>query len=179
MYTAGPALIAAVTALDGAIMGVQRTWLDPAGGGKLPVERPRRAMGHLLGHAVRFRVARDVLAAGEGIETVLSVRSVLPTMPAAAALSAGHLAALLFPSGLRRLYILRDNDRAGQVTVEKLTARAQAAGIETIVFVPTGGGFNDDLRQLGPNALAAALRMQLGAEDVPRFWIAPSQQAGR
>jgi hypothetical protein len=70
MCTAAPALIAAATALDGKIMGVQRTWLDPTGGGKLPIERPRRAMGHLLGHAVRFGVARDAMAAGEGIETV-------------------------------------------------------------------------------------------------------------
>jgi hypothetical protein len=179
VYTGGPALIAAVTALDGTIMGLQRTWLDPAGGGKLRVEAPRRAMGHLLGHAVRFGVARDVMTAGEGIETVLSPRSCLPTMPTAAALSAGHLAALLFPSGLRRLYILRDNDRAGHLAAEKLTARAQAAGIETIVLVPTRGDFNDDLRQLGPDALAAALRMQLSADDVSRFWIPPSLQAGR
>ena len=75
---AWPALVAAVTDLQGAIMGVQRTWLDPAGHGKAPVPTPRRAMGHLLGHAVRFGtaepakaggMAHGVMAAGEGIET--------------------------------------------------------------------------------------------------------------
>ncbi|CEF42672.1 hypothetical protein ASN_3440 [Acetobacter senegalensis] len=61
-----PALIAAVTDLDGSITGVHRTWLARDGKDKAPVEMPRRAMGDLLGHAVRFGAASDVLAAGEG-----------------------------------------------------------------------------------------------------------------
>ena len=68
-------------------------------------------MGQLLGNGVRFGAVRDVLAAGEGIETVLSLRCVLPRLPMIAALSANHLAALMLPAGLRRLYIVRDNDR--------------------------------------------------------------------
>ena len=71
-------------------------------------------MGDLLGNAVRFGVADDdVLVAGEGIETMLSLRCVLPTLPMAAALSANHLAAMLLSSSLRRLYIARDADAAG------------------------------------------------------------------
>ena len=110
-----PAMIARVTDLDGRITGAHRTWLDPDGFdpirlGKAPIDTPRRAMGDLLGNAVRFGVANDVLAAGEGIETMLSLRSVLPTLPMAAALSANHLAALLLPPTLHRLYIARDND---------------------------------------------------------------------
>src|SRR3546814_18318349 len=71
---AWPAMIAAVTDLDGGVTGVHRTWLDPAAIDKAPVASPRRAMGHLLGHGVRFGVADSVMAAGEGIETLLSVR---------------------------------------------------------------------------------------------------------
>lgn len=78
-----PALIAGVTSLNGVITGVHRTWLDPSGRGKAPIDTPRRAMGFLLGNAVRFGVADDVLAAGEGIETMLSLRCVLPTLPTA------------------------------------------------------------------------------------------------
>ena len=79
-----PAMIACVTDLDGRITGVHRTWLDPDGFdrvrlGKAPIDTPRRAMGDLLGNAVRFGVVDDVLAAGEGIETMLSLRYVLPT----------------------------------------------------------------------------------------------------
>src|SRR5215831_15365649 len=51
-----PALIAAVTDLSGDITGAHRTWLDPTGEDKAPVDTPRRAMGHLLGHGVRFGV---------------------------------------------------------------------------------------------------------------------------
>ena len=69
-----PAMIGAVTDFDGRITGIHRTWLDPSGHDKAPVDTPRRAMGHLLGNGVRFGAATDVLAAGEGIETMLSLR---------------------------------------------------------------------------------------------------------
>lgn len=88
-----PAMIAAVTDLSGAITGVHRTWLSPDGSDKAPIETQRKAMGGLLGHAVRFGRIEDVLAAGEGIETMLSLRCALPAMPMAAALSANRLAA--------------------------------------------------------------------------------------
>ncbi len=164
-----PAMIAAVTDPDGAITGVHRTWLDPATQGKAPVDTPRRAMGHLLGNAVRFGRARDVLAAGEGIETMLSLRCVLPALPTAAALSAGHLGAILFPAALRRLYIARDADPAGDHAVDRLIARSREAGIEACVLSPQLGDFNEDLAKLGLSALRAALRLQLEPEDAARF----------
>jgi hypothetical protein len=164
-----PALIAAVTDPAGNITGAHRTWLDPTGEDKAPVDTPRRATGHLLGHGVRFGVATDVVAAGEGIETMLSVRSALPDLPMVAALSANHLAAILFPVTLRRLYLVRDNDPAGNFAVAILTERARAAGIEAFTLSPTLGDFNEDLRGLGVDHLRTALRLQLAPEDVPRF----------
>ena len=77
---AWPALIAAVTDTDGVVTGVQRTWIDPLTRDKAPVATPRRAMGGLLGYGVRFGAAGDVMATGEGIETVLSIRQRLPRM---------------------------------------------------------------------------------------------------
>ena len=164
-----PALIAAVADLAGNITGAHRTWLDPTGEDKAPVDTPRRALGHLLGNGVRFAVATDVMAAGEGIETMLSLRSALPGLPMVAALSANHLAALLFRVTLRRLYVVRDNDPAGDFAVATLTGRAQAAGIEALTLSPTLGDFNEDLRRLGIDHLRAALRAQLAPDDVPRF----------
>ena len=165
-----PAMIAAVTDLGGVQTGAHRTWLLPNGSGKAPVETPRRAMGHLLGHGVRFGVADDVLAAGEGIETVLSARSGLPHMPMMAALSAAHLAAILFPTALRRLYIVRDSDPAGDGARDSLVERARGVGIEAVVLSPLLGDFNEDLRQFGIDALRAALRVQIVPEDVSRFF---------
>ena len=164
-----PALVAAVTDLTGHQTGAHRTWLAPDGSGKAAVETPRRAMGDLLGHAVRFGTADKVLAAGEGIETVLSPRQVLPHMPMMAALSAAHLAAILFPPSLRRLYVLHDRDPAGDGARDGLVARAASLGIEAMSLTPLNGDFNDDLRRHGADALRARLKDQLHPEDVRRF----------
>ena len=167
-------MIASVTDLSGILTGVHRTWLDPSGLLKAPIKTPRRAMGNLLGNAVRFGVCDDVLAAGEGIETMLSLRSVMPIMPMAAALSAAHLSALLFPPGLRRLYIARDNDPAGHGAAATLYDRALQAGIEAIPLSPQLGDFNEDLRLHGVSPLRARIPAQLSSQDVERFLQLPA-----
>lgn len=164
-----PAMIAAVTDPGGSVTGVHRTWLALDGKDKAPVAYPRRAMGHLLGNGVRFGRSGPVMMAGEGIETMLSLRQVMPAMPAIAGLSAAHLAAILFPAGLRRLYVARDDDPAGAGALKTLTGRAILAGIEVIPFEPRLGDFNDDLRAFGRERLAAGLRAQLVAADAGQF----------
>ncbi|HMO31259.1 toprim domain-containing protein [Enterovirga sp.] len=164
-----PAMIGAVTDLGGRITGAHRTWLAPDGSGKAAIDRPRKAMGDLLAHAVRFGLPNEVMAAGEGIESVLSLRCAVPHMAMVAALSAAHLAAILFPTSLRRLYIAHDNDPAGDGARDSLIKRTNAAGIEAIVLSPIRGDFNEDLRILGIGALEATVRVQLAPEDVARF----------
>ncbi len=160
-----PAMIAAVTDLAGSITGAHRTWLARDGSGKASVDTPRRAMGTLVGNAVRFGSAADVVAVGEGIETMLSLRCVLPAMPMAAALSAGHLATFRLSPALHRLYIAHDADPAGVSALVILSQRARAAGIEPKALTPRMGDFNDDLRLFGREALQAALCAQLLPED--------------
>ena len=109
------------------------------------------------------------MAVGEGIETMLSLKSALPHMPMAAALSAAHLAAILFPPSLRRLYIACDNDPAGDGARDQLARRANEAGIDAVALTPLLGDFNDDLVAYGVVALRAHVRVQLTPEDVPRF----------
>jgi hypothetical protein len=164
-----PALIAAVTDLDGRIVGVQRTWLARDGSGKAPLATPRRAMGQLAGNGVRFGVPTEMMAAGEGLETMLALRQVLPALPMVAALSATHLAMLILPGGLRRLYVARDNDRAGHRAAGKLAARATENGVEAPLLTPSSDDFNTDLCTLGRQTLMASLRAQLAPEDVARF----------
>ncbi len=181
-----PALLAAFTDLAGTITGVHRTWLDPAQATKAQLSTPRKAMGQLLGNGVRFGVARPVLAkagvlvVGEGLETMLSLRTVLPTLPMVAALSSSHLAALLIPAGLQRLYIAVDDDRAGRHAVERLRDREDLRGIELRELLPMLGDFNEDLRRRGPEALVEALGPQLAPEDVARFLVdrRPDAMAG-
>jgi phosphoglycerate dehydrogenase-like enzyme len=50
-----------------------------------------------------------------------------------------------------------------------LAERAESAGIETLVWSPRRGDFNEDLRAFGLDALRAALRVQLVPQDVARF----------
>ncbi|THK36490.1 DNA primase [Ensifer sp. MPMI2T] len=168
-----PALIAAVTDPSGAITGVHRTWIDPTGDGKAKVDDPRRALGRLLGNAVRFRFpvsARvSVMAAGEGLESMLSLSEVMPGMPMVSALTANHLAAFRLPVGCQRLYIAADADAAGRHGLEALSRRAQAARILPLVLAPELGDFNEDLRQLGPERLSARLRAELTPEDALAF----------
>lgn len=164
-----PALMAAVTDLDGNITGALRTWLARDGCSKAPLTTPRRAMGDLQGNAVRFGTAQDVMAAGEGIETVLSLKQLMPDMPMAAALSAAHLAAFDLPPTLRRLYIARDDDPAGDMASAKLVERAHDRHIEAIVLSPTLDDFNDDLALLGMDTLRSSILTQLTPEDVSRF----------
>lgn len=167
---AWPALIAAVTDERGTITGVHRTWLDPLGRAKAPVSTPRRSLGLINGQGVRIGRSAEVMATGEGLETMLSLRSILPTMPMIAAGSANHLDALVLPEGLRRLYVAEDDDPAGRRATASVIARAGTVGIEAIRLTPALGDFNDDLQRLGPEALRAALRVQLAPEDVERFW---------
>lgn len=167
-----PAMIASVTDLAGRQTGAHRTWLTPDGSGKAAVYLPRKAMGKLLGSGVRFGKADDVLAVGEGIETVLSVRTVLSRLPSLAALAAGHLGAILFPDDLKRLYVLRDLDPAGDRARDTLTTRANAEGFEAVALTPVLGDFNEDLRHLGAVALRTALLDQLHPGDIGRFLAA-------
>lgn len=162
---AWPAMLAAVTNLDGTVTGVHRTWLARDGSAKAQLATPRRAMGHLQGHGVRFGNVADVMAAGEGIETMLSLRCLLPSMPMVAALSAAHLAALLLPLGLRRLYIAQDKDDAGANAARALAARAMSSGVDALMLKSRLGDLNDDLRVIGLQATQSALCNQLISFD--------------
>ena len=164
-----PALLGIVTDVHGNLTGLQRTWLTRDGSGKAPLPDPRRAMGHLLGNAVRFGKPRDVMAAGEGIETVLSLLSLFPALPMAAGLSAAHLAAIQFPPGLRRLYLLRDNDAAGDFAEDRLAERCAEAGIVCRVLKPRGKDLNVDLRAGEAHAVKARIIAQFVPEDRSRF----------
>lgn len=171
--TSYPALITAVSDAVGTVTGVHRTWLDPAGDGKAKVEDPRRALGGLLGNAVRFRFPLGspvpVMTAGEGLESMLSLTEVVPAMPAVSALTANHLAAFRPPVGCERLYIAADADSAGRHGIRALSRRAQALGVLPLVLAPELGDFNEDLRRLGPVRLRQHLRSQLAPEDAMTF----------
>ena len=126
-------------------------------------------MGNLLGHGVRIGKPVSVLAAGEGLETMLSLHLALPELPAVAALSANHLAALQLPADLRRLYIAVDADPAGLSAADQLCASGHGGRDRRDPPLPRLGDFNDDLRANGRDELRAHLRPQLAPEDAVTF----------
>ena len=111
------------------------------------------------------------MVAGEGIETMLSLRMAVPPLAMIAGLSAPHLAATAFPTELQRLYVARDDDPAGAHAVATLTERTHAAGIAMIVLEPQLDDFNADLRQMGLDRLRAHLARQFVPEDRSRFLL--------
>ena len=159
-----PALVGAVTTDAGALSAIHRTWLDPERPAKARVRSPRKALGPVHGHAVRFEGAPahpPLLVVGEGLETVLAVLTALPTLPGAAALSAPGLAAFVPPPALERLLIARDNDPAGERAARRLARRCRESGLAATLLVPELGDFADDLAAFGPSALARRLQPYL------------------
>ena len=154
-----PALVAAVTGDDGAIEGVQRTWLDPKLPEKANLVSPRKALGRVHGRAVRFggSASGATLLAGEGIETVLSLVIAVPGIHAAAALSAGSLGAFEPPQDLALLVIARDKDVEGGHAANRLRRRCAERGIPSTVIVPEHSDFNNDLIAFGKETLAARI----------------------
>jgi Toprim domain len=171
---AWPALIAAATDVRGRVTGVHRTWLDLSGTAKAAISTPRRSLGIIFGSGIRLGRADDVIVVGEGLETMLSIREVLRSLPAIAAGSATHLEVLDLPPRLRRLYVAEDADRAGHRATAALIERARGVGIIAYRLSPVGRDFNDDLRVYGPRALRAALCEQFTPQDIARFVTAPS-----
>ncbi len=156
-----PALVAAVTNHSGEITGVHRTFLDPTRNEKARVPSPRRSLGAILGNGVRFGKINDLALVGEGIETVLSIKTTFPNFPMVAALSAGHLAAWEFPSGLRRLIVACDNDDAGRRAARRLKERAEAADVDARTICSLRADFNSDRRAMSAEAFRKRLEQLL------------------
>ena len=176
-----PALIGAVTTLDGIISGVHRTWLDPVRGrGKAPVDTPRRAMGFLLGQrGSLWRGATTCLPPARASRRCYlyavryrPCRRPLPFPPITSQ-----------PCCCRRASVgsisLATLDAAGDAAQAVLAPRAEAAGIEAIALSPRLGDFNEDLHVFGLDALRAALRIQLAPEDVDRFLLPATRRIAR
>ncbi len=162
-----PAIIAPVTDLAGTLMAVHRIYLDTAPPndislGKAPISRPKRSLGHLNGHAVRFGPDKDIVLVGEGIENVLSVRTVFPSVTVHAAVTAGNLGDYQINPAIRRLLIAGDADDAGRRAVSKLTARAATLAIPVTTLWPLMSDYNLDLCQMGVAIVRERILAQIG-----------------
>ena len=152
------------------ITGAHRTWLDPSGRGKAPIDTPRRAMGHLLGQRRPLRRG----ARCHGGRRRHRDHAVAPMRPARPCRWRRRSRPRISPPSCSRRRCAGSTSPA--TTIRPATARwrrlidrASEAGIEAIALSPRLGDFNEDLRTLGIDALRAALRVQIAPEDVARF----------
>jgi len=154
-----PALLAKITDNQGNITGCARTYLDPTTGRIADLRGPKRILGQLHGNAVRFWSGSDPaeLIVGEGLENMLSVGTALPEFNLASCLTATHLGLFIPPSGIKRIWIARDNDVAGERAAQTLASKLGSSGIECRCLVPKHGDFNEDLLAFGKGGLRKVL----------------------
>lgn len=158
-----PALLCAITDDGGTIVGVNRIYLTESGD-RAAVENPKKVLGRIAPCAVRVGRAGDTngfaLVVGEGVETMLSIRTALPELPIAAALTARHLGLFEPPVDLRCLWIARDAGMPGEAAAEDLMARLtwERPHLDIRLLKPRGGDFNDRLQQMGAQAFGDRLR---------------------
>lgn len=127
--------------------GVARTFLNLKTKKLAEFENPKRVLGQLYGNAIRFGKGKysEDLIAGEGMENILSIGTALPDHDLASCLTANHLGLFEPPKHIKRLWIARDNDKAGEDAAKRQRQRAESYGIWVGDLVPEREDFNKDL----------------------------------
>jgi len=137
-----PALVAPIVAPDGQTVALHQTFLT-SDGRKAEVPTPKkltRAAGPLAGAAIPLgKVQNGLIGIAEGIETALAAWAG-SGVPVQAAYCANGLAGWQWPTGVRRIAIFADHDRAGLEAADTLRARALHAGLRCEVHTPTDPG---------------------------------------
>lgn len=143
-----PAMVAAVEGCER--MAVHRTYLRSDGTGKADAEPAKAMLGGTQSGSVRLTEGPGALVVCEGIETGLSLASVILRDPATvwAALSASGLRGLYLPPSPGRLTIAPDGDAPGRAAAHSLAERAHALGWHvTFLTPPDGCDWNDVLTE--------------------------------
>ncbi len=146
-----PAMIAAVTRWpDKSVVAIHRTYIDPTGKGKAPVEPAKKLLGRAAGGAVRLAGVEETVCITEGIETGLSILQATG-LPVWAALSTSGMTGLILPGPplAARVVICADHDDAGFAAAEKAARRFIQEGRRVFIAAPPGKGqdFNDFLNK--------------------------------
>jgi DNA primase len=138
-------LLAPITALDGSITGLHRTFLQP-NGAKLAVANPRRTLGHLRGNAVQLGEADDELIICEGLEDGLTLFQALDgATPVWVAGGAKNLPLMAIQETVRTLTIAADNDPVGEQAAQRAVDTFSVGGRRVRIMrpEPTFKDFND------------------------------------
>jgi putative DNA primase/helicase len=141
-----PALLAAVR-MDGGIVAVQRTFLDPVSGTKAQFTKPKRALGRLGSGAVRLVPPRDgILGLAEGVESALSAKT-LHNVPCWATLGNERFGLVAIPDSVTELHLFIDADAGGELALARGLEAYARPGRRIIPHRPVveGDDWNDML----------------------------------
>jgi hypothetical protein len=165
-----PAMLAAITDLDGRTIGCHRTYLARGPGGiwaKAPVPDAKKVLGEVKGGTIRLSSGigprggkggplNDCppgtrLLMAEGIETALSAVMLRPDARVVAAVSLGNMAAARLPANVAELVLISDGDdhAQAQAAFSAAITTHSAAGRCVRVWRPAAPGedLNDALRR--------------------------------
>jgi hypothetical protein len=137
-----PCLIAAAQAPTREIVGVQLTFLHPAGRRKADVEFPRRAIGPLGASMLRLAPAAPALGIAEGFEKAWAAQ-LLFGEPVWATLGADRFGVVNWPNDVTRLTIYADNDGPGLKAARELRAAHPEIGVRIRYCVAEGQDFDE------------------------------------
>lgn len=145
-HGACPVLIAPIEALDGSLVGLHRTYLQP-NGTKLPVANPRLTLGQVRGCAIRLGEVSDQLIICEGLEDGLTLHQTLD-VPVWVACGAGLMRSMALPDTVSTLTIASDNDAPGELATQHAADVFGVGGRTVRIMRPAKGfkDFNDQLR---------------------------------
>ncbi|MCR5879448.1 toprim domain-containing protein [Phenylobacterium sp. J367] len=130
-----PALLAAIRAPDGALVGLELTYLA-ADAGRARLAIPRKTVGLCpAGAAVRLAPAGERLLVGEGVFTCLSAARRFG-WPAWALLSTRNLRGWRAPAGVRSVLIAADRGADGEASAQALAVGLRAQGVDVLVRFP-------------------------------------------
>lgn len=156
-----PAMLAAISNLEGKIIALHQTWLGQHGGQwtKANLQCAKKVRGRMSGGFIPLRKGAagttlkqikpgETVAIGEGIETCLSVALACPELRILAAVSLSNLGSVQLPDAATDVLILADRDEApaAQQGLRKAIDQfLQADRSVRVAKPPKGKDFNDVL----------------------------------
>ena len=145
-----PAMIAKVEGSEG--FAIHRTYLNDDGLSKAAITPNKAMLGTTLGGAVHLSPKGEGIVIAEGIETALSLVSMLPDIPATfmAALSTSGMKGFILPSDPSVIFIATDGDDAGKAAGYDLATKAYMQGWAVrMMEADEGQDWNDVLQDKG------------------------------
>jgi putative DNA primase/helicase len=141
-----PALTAGLQNVGGQFAGVSLTLLCADGSDKAPVGlgEERVMYGPIRGAAVRLSAPGELLAIGEGIETMLSVQQ-SAGIPCWAALTATNLVHVRLPDSVGEVIVCADADATGLRAAQEAARRLIGEGRRVRIARP---GFGKDFNEM-------------------------------